>query len=98
MGKAKRHIHKYHKVTTGYTTLWACAFPDCSHFMPKHIENNVIGKASICWHCSSNLILNSENMKDDKPICSSCKLGLKPDDEIELPLSSAMLNRLTEGK
>lgn len=71
---ATKHVHKYHHIDIGYgTKLWACALPTCNHHMPKHLENSVIGKFSICWNCSKNFILDTENMKDDKPICFECK-------------------------
>ena len=72
MAKAKRHIHKYHKVLMSYTKVWACALPDCNHYMPTHMEQMVLGKASICWNCDSMFILNESNMKNDKPTCMNC--------------------------
>jgi len=69
---AKKHIHKYHKINLAYSRLWACALPDCNHYMPKHLENNVPGKKSICWECGNEMILDDHNMLNDKPICLSC--------------------------
>lgn len=70
---ATKHVHKYHHIDIGYgTKLWACALPTCNHHMPKHLENSVIGKFSICWNCGQNFILDTENMKKDRPICISC--------------------------
>jgi formylmethanofuran dehydrogenase subunit E len=72
---ARRHIHKYHKIKLNNDDIWACALPDCNHFMPKHYEQMVLGKSSYCWNCDKPFILNQENMKDDKPICESCSMG-----------------------
>lgn len=90
---SKRHIHKYHKIDVNYTDVWACALPDCTHFMPKHMENMVLGRASLCWQCNERFILNTENMKNKRPICPTCALGVK-EDELELPLSDAMKARI----
>jgi hypothetical protein len=71
--KAKRHTHKYHRVNAGYQMLWACALPDCNHHMPLHLTALVEGKASICWKCGEQMILDSDAMKLDKPICIDCR-------------------------
>jgi len=70
--KAKRHTHKYHKLKLSDNTVWACALPNCNHYMPAHLTPMVPGKASICWKCSSDMILDEMNMRDDKPVCSDC--------------------------
>ncbi len=75
---SKKHVHKYHKVNN----IWTCALPDCSHFMPKNAEDFVLGKYSLCWECNDRFILNSENMKNEQPICEKCKLGIDDIDDI----------------
>lgn len=70
--KAKRHTHKYYKVPIAGQTVWACALPDCNHYMPKHMENLVPGKGSICWSCGDSFVLNPVNMKNDHPKCDDC--------------------------
>jgi len=72
----KRHIHKYHKVND----VWACAFSDCTHFMPHNVASSVPGKKSKCWECGDEFILTLKNMRKDEPICNNCELGLNPDD------------------
>lgn len=42
--------------------------------MPAHMSNMVPGKASICWSCNEEFILDPVNMKMEKPICSECSL------------------------
>lgn len=71
--KAKRHVHKYHKVIVGGTKVWACAHPECPHFMPAHMAEMVAGKASYCWECGEKMILDADNMKMDKPTCPECR-------------------------
>lgn len=69
---SKRHIHKYHKVRVNGIEVWACALPDCNHHMPKHYEDMIPGKSSICWSCGEQMILDSDNMRLEKPSCFSC--------------------------
>lgn len=71
----KKHTHKYHKIEIAYDKLWACALDTCTHYMPKHLENNIPGKRSICWKCNEQFILDNVNMADDKPVCSNCSEG-----------------------
>lgn len=71
--KAKRHTHKYHKVKIASDKVWACALPHCNHHMPKHMENLVVGKATLCWNCDEEFTLNVANMRDDKPQCDDCR-------------------------
>ncbi len=73
--KAKRHVHKYRKVSTGFGLVWACALPDCSHYMPQVMTELISGKFSICWGCRETFVLTPENMKDDFPRCDDCKGG-----------------------
>jgi formylmethanofuran dehydrogenase subunit E len=64
---AKRHTHKYHNVNG----VWMCALSNCTHFMPKNVAANIIGKNSICWDCGSEFILDENNMQNEKPVCCS---------------------------
>jgi len=77
--KAKRHTHKYHHVDLDFGKVWACALPNCNHYMPLHMNNLVPGKNSICWGCGESFILDSINMKNDKPVCNECKSTSEPD-------------------
>ena len=56
----------------GSVNVWACALPDCNHYMPKHLENMLPGKNTLCWKCSNECELNGSNMEDDKPKCFDC--------------------------
>jgi len=69
---SKKHVHKYHKVKMNSTDIWACALPDCNHHMPPHYIDTLPGKASLCWKCGERFILDSDNMKLDRPICFNC--------------------------
>jgi len=78
--KAKRHIHKYRKVEVNNVKVWACALPTCSHHMPKHYENMVLGKMSICWGCGNEFILDERAMLQDMPECYNCAKGITQKD------------------
>ena len=86
--KARRHVHKYHKVNLGFADAWACALPDCTHYMPPTMEKLVEGKKSICWECNKEFIIDIDSMQSKRPICNDCKLGL--DSEIESLLTEAI--------
>lgn len=71
--KAKRHVHKYHRVTLSFGEVWACALPDCNHYMPQHMAGIVEGKYSICWECSENFTLDKDAMVEKQPRCAACR-------------------------
>lgn len=76
--KAKRHTHKYHRIKVGSTYLWACALHDCNHYMPKHLESMIPGKATICWSCGNETLITVDNIDFEEPVCNKCMLGLDP--------------------
>lgn len=92
---SRKHVHKYHKITIGYTDVWGCALPNCTHYMPKHMESMVIGKHSLCWQCGKELIMNENTMSIDRPICPLCKTGIDVE-ELDSPLSAIMQQRINK--
>lgn len=96
--KARRHIHKYYKAHLLVGDLWACALPNCGHYMPQHIEGLLNGKNSICWNCSEIFTLNPMNMKSEKPICNECAGLTQDDDSSEVPLTDVMKKFLEKTK
>ena len=72
MATSKRHPHKYHKIQLSFGKVWACALPECSHYMPLHMTELVVGKFSICWKCGEQFVLEPHHLKLDKPICNDC--------------------------
>ncbi len=70
--KAKRHTHKYRQVRMSGVIVWACALPNCNHYMPKHMEEMVPGKASICWGCEKQITLDERSMSYSQPMCKQC--------------------------
>lgn len=70
---AKKHIHKYMRQALRHITVWRCALPQCSHFMPPHFNDLIIGRASICWSCGNTFTLDESAMADDMPTCINCR-------------------------
>lgn len=71
----KNHTHKYQLRATGSQSVWACALPDCNHYMPPHLSSLVEGRTSICWQCEEKFILDEESMKESRPRCFTCRDG-----------------------
>ena len=89
--KAKRHTHKYHRMNINGNMQWKCALPDCTHVMPRHLTDTIIGKYSICWNCGDNrMIMSDENMNRDEPICYNCSHGIKPEVTKEVDLADVL--------
>jgi len=84
MSKSKRHIHKYHRVQLSFAKVWACALPDCYHYLPQHMEELVQGKNSFCWGCNDKIVLTPLNMTDDKPMCVDCKRKMYSEDTLDV--------------
>lgn len=75
---SKRHTHKYYYgLEVAGTKVWACALPDCQHFMPKHMENLVNGRRAVCWECNGPTIVDFSRLKSKeydggKVFCDDC--------------------------
>ena len=72
---ASKHIHKYHKIRVAGQHVMACALPDCTHYMPYHIQSILLGKKTYCWNCNEIFLLDEESMKMEKPTCSICRIN-----------------------
>lgn len=96
MSRARRHPHKYRKARLTFGTVWACALPDCNHYMPQHMSELVSGKRSVCWNCDEVFIMNPLSMKDDFPRCDSCREGSVETTTSEI--ERRFLEGTTEGK
>lgn len=68
----KKHTHKYHKINVAGTLVWACALPECSHYMPDHLKHMIPGKMSICWSCGESFALDERALRMTQPICINC--------------------------
>lgn len=84
--KVKCYIHKYRRIEFAGRLLFACAAPLCSHYMPKHMEGFLLGKASFCWECDKAMVMDEVALGMDKPICVGCRLK-----KVELPGEIASL-------
>ncbi len=90
---SKCRVHKYHRRKFSSTKVWACALPDCSHFMPKHLEDLIEGKRSICHSCGEEFILDKNSLKDDNPNCDDCRFGART--ETVIPVSDVILGYIS---
>jgi hypothetical protein len=87
MSRSKKHVHKYHLVNLAATPVWACALPDCTHYMPHHMSKMVPGKMSVCWGCGEDFVLDYTAMQNNHPRCVECRGELISED---VPMSDAM--------
>lgn len=64
--KKPEHIHKYMRVELGDKgfTVFKCMWPNCKHYLRTEL---VVGRASVCWKCGDEMILNTANMVNKKP-------------------------------
>jgi hypothetical protein len=79
-----KHTHQYFRRADG---CWACSgIDDCTHYMPRNMSPLPAGRTSICWSCDKPFLLTHDKMRDDKPVCDTCR------DELE------RINQFIEGK
>lgn len=82
MAKKRTHIHQYRRIYPNsfgvgpinkLRGVWGCALPDCTHYMPHNVANQVEGKGSLCNSCMEPFVLDDDNMKEDRPRCYDCR-------------------------
>lgn len=87
---AKKHTHMYHKIQQKYGAgIWACALPNCTHYLPLNVSDMIYGRESLCTNCMDVMILDEERLKNNEPICMNCvlaKQGIFVESEEESPL------------
>lgn len=76
-----KHIHKYMHQQLKVIKVWRCAAPECSHWMPPHLEDLLMGRFSVCWNCNETFPLDERAMQDEQPVCINC---IVPDMEEKL--------------
>jgi hypothetical protein len=64
-------IHKYYKGKIGMDKVWMCG-NGCGHYMPKHMEDLMLSKMSICWDCGEEFQLTRLLMISERPVCENC--------------------------
>ncbi len=69
----KRHVHKYIRTQLRFAVVWRCADPECTHFMPPHQEGLMEGRASFCWGCGEQFILDLDALQEEMPRCVTCR-------------------------
>lgn len=86
----KKHVHKYYRLDMMGTKVWACALPNCSHYMPKHLEPSIANRLSVCWQCESDsMLMGPLQLERVKPICEKC-MGIDEEPEISPALMELM--------
>lgn len=68
---ALKHIHKYYKNTSGF---WACARPDCTHYLPTNVADRIEFSKSICWECEEVFQMNKTLAELSQPKCQPCRM------------------------
>jgi hypothetical protein len=86
----KRHVHKYIRTQLRFALVWRCADPECTHFMPPHQEGLMDGRASFCWQCSQQFILDTDALKEDMPRCPLCRMP----EIVDLDIDDLIAHRL----
>lgn len=94
--KAKRHVHKYYRVTISYAKTWACGLPDCNHYMPKNMEAMINGKQTLCWQCGEVTLMTPMSMKEDQPRCDECRTGIVIEEDT-IPFSGILRKKDDEA-
>ena len=85
MPKIKHGTHRYHWRKLGSNRVLACAVPNCTHYVPKHLEAVLIdGRPSLCNSCGLEFTLTPDALKEDSPRCDNCRLGIKIDETVDL--------------
>lgn len=107
MTNKKKHIHQYYKAYPyGHAVgplgkiryVWACGLADCNHIIPGNMPEP-LDKASLCNNCMEVLVLDRENMTQDKPICDRCAnpsgITITHDFDLERHMAKSRINKNT---
>ena len=69
-------VHKYERVDISRDKakpywVYKCRLPNCPHYI---VESLVWGRATICWRCDDEFIIDSPKLRGVKhPYCNDCK-------------------------
>ena len=96
----KKHIHQYRRVKIGAKyrkvgrfksekvsdkiRVYACALPDCSHYVHEEAAQLLIGKVSKCNYCFKPFIMDKTSIGLARPRCQDCKKQTVKQDKIAL--------------
>lgn len=86
-----KHVHKYIRVSIRFAMIWKCANPDCSHFMPPHLNGILVGRYSICWQCNDKFVLDDDALSEDMPRCADCRLK-----DVHIDIDEVLASRETK--
>jgi len=75
MAKRTKHTHKYiHQQLSKFNTGWRCALAYCEHFLPRNVEDTIVGRMSVCWGCGEDFKLDEDSVKEEMPKCLTCRV------------------------
>ena len=79
-----KHIHKYYRKRMGKDyKVYACALPDCSHYIAADL---IVGKKTVCWVCGRvTIVYRDSNGVLARPHCKSCTKRKTEEETIDLP-------------
>lgn len=71
---SQNHVHAYVRMrrpkgSKDPLAYYKCAYPDCTHWQHK---GALLGKASVCVHCSQEFILTPAHLLKAEPKCPAC--------------------------
>lgn len=89
---AQNHTHCYirqsrPKGSKDPLAYYMCAFPECTSVVHKGM---LIGKKSICVHCSGEYILTSGHLQRARPKCDACANKSKAAETVENIINPAL--------
>jgi hypothetical protein len=76
---------------------WKCTLDGCGFFVHLGLAHVLVGKNAICWNCEGIFSLTESSLRDDKPICPECKIGVS-EDVLEKYIQSKLEGTEYEGK
>jgi len=58
---------------------WKCNLEGCGFFVHLGLAHILIGKQAICWSCEERFVVSEDSLKEEKPRCNECKIGVSED-------------------
>jgi hypothetical protein len=59
---------------------WKCMLEGCNFFVHLGLAHVLVGKSAICWNCEGRFTLNEAALKEDKPRCDECRIGMSAEE------------------
>ena len=69
----RKHTHKYYRMPFSDHYVWKCALVECNHHIPRHMEEDIKTKLTICWVCGTKFPMTEGiALTMNKPTCLDC--------------------------